>query len=100
MNDLSANQAYHYPPLIDVPQPRTSWLRVEIHFSSLLLFYGTIYGLIGLVMLFSGHFADLPPTEKLLMVLPFIIGPFVVSGIGWLQLLLLGWITRVLGDMA
>jgi hypothetical protein len=100
MNDFSANQQYRYPPLIDVPQPRRSWLRVEIHFSSLLLFYGTIYGLIGAVMLFSGHFANLPPTETLLMGLPFIVGPFIVSGLGWLQLLLLDWITSVLGDMA
>jgi hypothetical protein len=34
------------------------------------------------------------------MVIPFVLGPPVIAGLGWLQLLLLGWITRVLGDMA
>lgn len=88
------------PPPIPVTKPRPSWLRVEIHFSSLLLFYGTIYGVIGLFMLFSAHFASLPPLEKLMMAMPFIFGPFIVSALGWLQLLLLDWITRKLGSMA
>jgi hypothetical protein len=99
MTALSARPDDRYRPPPE-PAPRASWLRVEIHFSSLLLFYGTVYGLLGVVMLFSTEYANEPLLRKVILALPFIIGPFAVSGIGWLQLLLLGWITRKLGDMA
>ena len=91
MHDLTARHEGRFqPPSLDEPAPRQSWLRVEIHFSSLLLFYGAVYGVLGALMLYYNDFAPLQ----------FMLGPPVIAGLGWLQLLLLGWITRVLGDMA
>ena len=101
MHDLTArHEGPFQPPSLDEPAPRQSWLRVEIHFSSLLLFYGAVYGVLGALMLYYNDFAPLPFMEKVGMVIPFVLGPPVIAGLGWLQLLLLGWITRVLGDMA
>ena len=44
-------------------------------------------------MLFSAHYASLPFTEKLLTMLPFIIGSPIIAGIDWLRLMQLGWVT-------
>ena len=63
-------------------------------------FYGAVYGVLGALMLYYNDFAPLPFMEKVGMVIPFVLGPPVIAGLGWLQLLLLGWIARVLGDMA
>lgn len=88
-------------PPVTVPEP-PSWLRVEIHFSAVLLFYGTLYGLCGLMLLISIWYGDhrLSFNEKLMLAPPFIIGPFVIAGIDWLRLKSLGWFTRKLWSKA
>jgi hypothetical protein len=75
-----------------ITKPRTSWLRVEIHFGALLLFYGVIYGPLTVYMLLN------PPPR--LSVSDYVVGGLVLLvGFNWLQLMFLGWITRKLGSV-
>jgi hypothetical protein len=100
MNDLSVKLP---PPLpLDITAP-ADWRRVELHVSSVLLFWGTVYGLCGVALLYSGGYAAFAKAsllDRLLMVGPFLLGPFVAGGLDWLRLKGLGWLTRKLGDMA
>jgi hypothetical protein len=95
--NISTNQEYRHPPVIDVPE-RKSWLRVEIHFSAVLLFYGCTVGTIMTLAALISY--NKTPLESLAVFALGAVAVFVYAAIDWLRLLFLGWVTRKLGSMA